>query len=174
VGRGERFGSWDEAANAIARHQATAFPGYGRSEWLAMARRNCVEREGAIVFDYDPAIAEPFKAAGDQPKIDLWPLFAALAKKPLLVVRGELSELLTVATFDTMQEVAPQARFVTVPGVGHAPMLDEPEAAAAIENFLAAVAIEKGRPDEGPPFCIAGKRKLTSARRCRRHPRSAS
>lgn len=137
VGRGERFASWDEAADAIAIHQTAAFPGYGRGEWLAMARRNCVEREGAIVFDYDASIADAFNSAGGQPKIDLWPLFVALAQKPLLVVRGEISELLTAATFETMQEVAPAARFVTVPGIGHAPMLDEPEAAAAIERFLA-------------------------------------
>jgi pimeloyl-ACP methyl ester carboxylesterase len=140
VGRGERFASWDEAADAIAVHQAAAFPGYRRSDWLAMARRNCVEREGAIVFDYDPAIADAFRMAGGQPKIDLWPLFEALAQKPLLVVRGELSELLTAAAFKRMQEVAPMGHFVTVPGVGHAPMLDEPEAVAAIESFLGALA----------------------------------
>ena len=136
VGRGERFDSWDEAAEAIALHQSATFPGYGRNDWLAMARRNCVERDEAVVFDYDPAIADAFKTTSGQPKIDLWPLFKALAQKPLLVVRGELSELLTITTFETMQEAAPGARFVTVPGVGHAPMLDEPEAAAAIDSFL--------------------------------------
>lgn len=136
VGKGEPFTSWEEAAEAIALQQAAAFPGYEREDWLAMARRNCREQDGAIAFDYDVAIADVFKSAGAQPKIDLWPLFLALAQKPLLVVRGELSELLSAATFQAMQDVAPRARFATVPGVGHAPMLDEPAAVAAIDEFL--------------------------------------
>ncbi|HKU93409.1 MAG TPA: hypothetical protein VJP82_08700 [Sphingomicrobium sp.] len=39
-----------------------------------------------------------------------------------------------------MMRAAPDAAFVTVPGVGHAPMLDEPEAAAAIDAFLDSMA----------------------------------
>jgi pimeloyl-ACP methyl ester carboxylesterase len=137
VGRGARFASWKEAAEAIAENQAHAFPGYKAEDWLATARRNCREESGEIVFDYDMAIADAFVTAGPTPKIDLWPLFAALALKPLLVVRGELSELLSAEAFQKMRLAAPQARFVEVPHVGHAPMLDEPEAAEAIDAFLA-------------------------------------
>lgn len=35
-----------------------------------------------------------------------------------------------------MKQAAPDAHFAVVPRVGHAPMLDEPEAAAAIDAFL--------------------------------------
>ena len=45
-----------------------------------MARRNCREDNGEIRFDYDMAIAEPFKTTGPTPHVDLWPLFAALGK----------------------------------------------------------------------------------------------
>ncbi|HUP66628.1 MAG TPA: alpha/beta hydrolase [Sphingomicrobium sp.] len=140
VGRGEGFDSWEEAGDAIALQQSAAFPAYGRRDWLAMARRNCVERDGSIVFDYDPRIADAFKTAGGQPKIDLWPLFRALAQTPLLVVRGARSQLLTASTFEAMQQAAPGAAFVTVPGVGHAPMLDEPDAVVAIQAFLDQIA----------------------------------
>lgn len=136
VGRGLRFRSWDEAAAAIAAAQETAFPGYGTEDWLAMARRNCRECDGEILFDYDMAIGDIFKTAGPAPKVDLWPLFTALAQKPLLVVRGELSDLLSAQALDKMRQVAPNAHFVEVPGVGHAPMLDEREAVAAIDAFL--------------------------------------
>lgn len=136
VGKPARFASWEQAADAIAEVQRQAFPKYGAAEWLATARRNCREENGAILFDYDMAIADAFASAGAQPKIDLWPLFAALALKPLLVVRGELSDLLNPETFDAMRAAAPRARFVEVADVGHAPMLDEPEAAAAIDAFL--------------------------------------
>jgi pimeloyl-ACP methyl ester carboxylesterase len=35
-----------------------------------------------------------------------------------------------------MQEIAPDAKFAVVDGVGHAPELNEPEAVAAIDAFL--------------------------------------
>jgi pimeloyl-ACP methyl ester carboxylesterase len=136
VGRGARFGSWDEAAAAIATNQGPAFPNYGREDWLAMARRNCREQDGEIRFDYDMAIADTLKAAGATPKVDMWPLFAALAQKPLLIVRGARSELLSAETAEKMRLAAPDAQFVEVPEVGHAPMLDEPAAVAAIDQFL--------------------------------------
>jgi pimeloyl-ACP methyl ester carboxylesterase len=136
VGRGQHFADWEEAAAAIQRAQGGAFPDYGPADWLATARRNCREDDGEIVFDYDMAIADAFVTAGPTPKIDMWPLFAALATKPLLVVHGALSELLSAETVRKMRAAAPRARFVDVASVGHAPMLDEPEAAAAIDAFL--------------------------------------
>ena len=140
IGKDARFASWDEAAAGIAAVQGSAFPNYGPADWLATARRNCREHQGEIVFDYDMAIADAFKTAGPTPKIDLWPLFAALALKPLLVVHGQLSELLSAATVQKMRLAAPQAHFAEVAGVGHAPMLDEPEAEAAIDAFLGSLA----------------------------------
>jgi pimeloyl-ACP methyl ester carboxylesterase len=136
VGRGERFESWEEAAAAIERNQQAAFPNYSPEDWLAAAHRHCREEKGKIVFDYDPAIAEAFKTVGAAPEVDLWPLFAALAQKPLLIVRGELSQLLSAETVRKMRDAAPGAEFVEVAGTGHAPMLDEPEAVAAIDGFL--------------------------------------
>jgi pimeloyl-ACP methyl ester carboxylesterase len=100
-----------------------------------MARRVCREEDGEIRFDYDMAIVVPFEAA-PAPTVDMWPLFAALAQKPLLVVRGELSDLLSADAAAKMQAAAPQAQFAIVPRVGHAPELDEPEAVAAIDAFL--------------------------------------
>ena len=139
VGRGERFANWEEAAQAIRGNQHSAFPNYRDDDWLAAAHRHCRESEGGVVFDYDPAIAEAFKVAEVTPKVDMWPLFAALARKPLLVVRGELSELLRPETLERMREAAPDMKSVTVAQIGHAPMLDEPEAAAAIDSFLASL-----------------------------------
>ena len=136
VGKGQRFSTWEEAADAIALQQGLSFPANARDDWLAMARRNCRESDGEILFDYDQAIADAFNTAGPQPKIDLWPLFAALAQKPLLVVRGELSELLNADTLEKMKAVAPAAKFSVVPNVGHAPTLGEPDALRAIDDFL--------------------------------------
>ena len=136
VGKDVRFASWDEAATTIAGNYGASFDRYTHEDWVKMAKRNCREENGEIRFDYDMAIAEPFKTAGPAPAVDLWPFFKALGQKPLLVVRGEKSDLLTAATADRMRRVAPDMMLATVPGVGHAPELNEPEAVAAIDSFL--------------------------------------
>jgi pimeloyl-ACP methyl ester carboxylesterase len=137
VGNDRRFGSWDEAADAIAANYGASFERYTHDDWVKMAKRNCREENGEVRFDYDMAIAEPFKTTGPTPNVDLWPFFRVLAEKPLLVVRGAKSDLLTEATARRMQQVAPNMKLVVVPGVGHAPELNEPEAVAAIDEFLA-------------------------------------
>jgi pimeloyl-ACP methyl ester carboxylesterase len=136
VGKDVRFKSWDEAAEAIAANYGASFERYTREDWLAMARRNCREADGEICFDYDMAIAEPFRTKGPTPSVDMWPFFAALGQKPLLVVRGEKSDLLTTQTAARMRKVAPNMKLAIVSGVGHAPELNEPEALAAIDEFL--------------------------------------
>jgi pimeloyl-ACP methyl ester carboxylesterase len=70
----------------------------------------------------------------------MWPLFQALAQKPLLLVRGEISLLLGAPTAEKMRQLAPQMRFVTVPATGHSPELTEPDAVAAIDSFLNSLA----------------------------------
>ena len=136
LGKDRRFTNWDDAATAVSISQGPSFPDYTHEDWLRMARRNCRERDGEIVFDYDMAIAEPFRSAGAVPKVDMWPMFTALAQKPLLIIRGEISELLSVSTFEKMKTTAPGVQFAVVPGIGHAPELSEPEAVEAIDRFL--------------------------------------
>jgi len=140
VGKDVRFASWDDAARKIAGNYGASFDRYTHEDWVKMAERNCREENGEIRFDYDMAIAEPFKTVGPTPELDLWPLFTALGQKPLLVVRGERSDLLTAETAARMQQVAPGMKLATVAGVGHAPELNEPEALEAIDALLDSVA----------------------------------
>jgi pimeloyl-ACP methyl ester carboxylesterase len=96
----------------------------------------CREKGGAIVFDYDPAIAEPFKLPPPEPAFDLWPAFETLHGLPALLVRGEGSDILSAATASEMAARVPTMELVTIPRTGHAPTLEEPEAVAAIERLL--------------------------------------
>ena len=137
AGKAARFKSWEEAAAAVAANNGEAFANYTHDDWLKMARRNCREENGEIVFDYDMAIASPFAAANAGPQVDLWPFFLALAQKPLLVVRGGTSDLITAEIAEKMRAAAPAMKSAVVPNVGHAPDLGEPEAVAAIDGFLA-------------------------------------
>jgi len=136
VGKDLRFRSWDEAAATVSQSLGSSFDRYSQDDWVRMVKRNCREEGGEIRFDYDMAIAEPFKTQGVSPQTNLWPLFTALGQKPLLVVRGEKSDLLTAATASKMQSVAVGMKLAQVTGVGHAPELNEPEAVAAIDAFL--------------------------------------
>ncbi|WP_305098000.1 alpha/beta fold hydrolase [Croceibacterium aestuarii] len=139
VGAGSAFASWDEAAQACAASNAVAFPGFGRDDWLAFARRTCREDAGGrVAFAYDPAIARGFEGQGEVAPPDLWPLWEAISATPVLAIRGALSDLLSAATVAEMeQRHAGPFEHAEVPERGHAPLLDEPAAVAAIEAFLA-------------------------------------
>lgn len=145
VGKDVRFASWDEAADAITANNGHVPASYSHADWVKVAHRACREREGAIVYDYDMAIVQPFEALGAVPKVDMWSLFEALARKSLLVVRGEHSDLLSAGALERMQELVPDMTSVTVPGVGHAPTLDEPEAVEAIDRFLGSLSLDGSR-----------------------------
>jgi len=136
VGKGVRFSSWDKAAEVVAANNAHAFDGYTHDDWLRMAQRNCREDNGEIIFDYDQAIAQPFNSDAPAPAFDIWPLFAALAQKPLLVIRGAKSDLLSAAALEKMHAAATNMESAVVAGVCHTPELNEPEAVAAIDAFL--------------------------------------
>ena len=142
TGQAPAVADWNEAAAYAARINAMAFPHYGPEQWAAFARRLFAEKDGRPVLDYDPAIAVPLKPPPPEPgkepppAPDLWPLFKALAGRPLLSVRGAGSDILSMDTVSKMREAVPEMAYAEVPGVGHAPMLDEPEALAAIDALL--------------------------------------
>ena len=137
VGRSQNWPTWMHAARHFAGLHGDVFPGWGLEQWLVYAKRVCkLSQNGRIVFDYDMRIAEPFKLPGGETGFDPWIAFRGLKDVPLLVVRGERSDLLTDATMARMKTEMPQMESVTVPNVGHAPTLEEPEAAAAIDRLL--------------------------------------
>jgi len=140
VGQGRSFPTWMHAARALEEAHGGAHPGFGLKDWLDMAKRvMAVGPNGRIVFDYDMKIAEPFEAGRNGPAPDLWPAFEALAGKPVLCLRGALSDILSAETLAGLAARLPGAEAVTLPGVGHAPTLDEPEAIAAIGRLLARI-----------------------------------
>jgi pimeloyl-ACP methyl ester carboxylesterase len=136
VGTDTRFRDWDDAAAHVAALGGGLPARFTHADWVRIARQLCREQDGEVVLDYDRAIANAFKVEPSDPPFDMWPLFRALAAKPLLVLRGELSDLLTAETAERMVAAGPDVEVVTVPGVGHAPWLDEPEVTAALDRFL--------------------------------------
>lgn len=103
--------------------------------WLKMARGTYrIGGDGRLHFDWDLNIAKPLaRAARAVP--DLWPYFRALRPVPTLALRGDLSDVLSPATFERMALAKPDLLRVTVANAGHAPTLNEPEA-AAVDDFI--------------------------------------
>jgi pimeloyl-ACP methyl ester carboxylesterase len=141
VGRSQSWPTWMHAARALGETNRDRYPGWKLDDWLIFAKRLCrLNPSGRIVLDYDMRIAEPFRLPGGATGFDMWSAFGALAGIPSLLIRGELSDLLSAATVAAMQAQNPDLEIATVPAVGHAPTLDEPEAAAAIDALLRRVA----------------------------------
>lgn len=141
VGPSAPFADWTEAAARCRANNAEAFPDFGDDDWLAFARRTCIEQaDGRVAFAYDPQIAAG--VGGSDPATvppDLWPLWGLLDATPVLVVRGARSDLLARETVAEMGRRHSGVFVQTeVPRVGHAPILDEPAALGPIRQFLAA------------------------------------
>ena len=137
VGQGRSSPTWVHAARGIEAAPGAACPDFTLDQWLEMAKRTMVvTQNGRISFDYDMAIAEPFAKPGNAAPPNLWLAYEALRDVPMLLVRGELSDLLSPDTVQQMGVRNPKLRSITVPRVGHAPTLDEPAVRAAIHALL--------------------------------------
>ena len=131
--------SWADAAAHARRLNEIAFPHYTDADWDAFARRTFrLGTEGTPVPDYDPDIAVPIRAAGAKALVpNLWPMFGRLTRgRQVLLIRGETSDLLSPEIVAKMRKRAPKMDYIEVPGVGHAPMLDEPAVKEALFPFL--------------------------------------
>ncbi len=134
VGKTAAVDSWAAAAAQTEQINGVAFPDYAAADWLAMARNIFVEQDGKVVLDYDPAIAQSI--AGGVITTNFWPLFEKIPPKPMLVIRGEFSDILSAETQSEMARRLPHVTNVTISGRGHAPTLNEADSRRAIADFL--------------------------------------
>ena len=140
VGRSHSWPTWMHAARHFSEMLGDVYPDWPLDQWLVFAKRTCkLTPNGRVTFDYDMRIAEPFKVPGGATGFGLWRAFEGLKGVPSLVVRGGLSDLLDEDTVAKMLAENSAMETVTVPRVGHAPTLDEPEAVEAIGRLLARV-----------------------------------
>lgn len=142
VGKIGPVNSWEEAARQVEMINKAAFPNFQRQDWEDFARNMYGEDDkGVPVLLYDPAIAKPMDEDNtDAVAPELWPVFDAALSTPLLLVRGELSDILAPDCVREMQARHADMHYVEVADVGHAPVLDEPQAVQAIKEFLSALA----------------------------------
>lgn len=114
----------EDGGRILKQLSDTQFPDYSQEQWEEMARGTWHEQDGHLVLSYDPGLMKPLEALDlDKPMPDLWPLFEGLKSLPVLVIRGERSDLLTTETLVLMQERHPRLQALTISGQGHAPAL---------------------------------------------------
>lgn len=142
VGRTPPADTWEQAIAMVRSIADRVYPTRADDDafWDAFTRRLFVPREdGKFVVDYDANIALAFTDPETASPVDLSPLFQALAPKPVLSVRGALSDLFTADGVAHMKSLKGDLETVEVADVGHTPIMDEPAAWDAVLDFLARV-----------------------------------
>ena len=129
--------SFDDPA-ALEQYLREIYQPFGAltdDKWRRMATHSTRKKpDGTLGLAYDPAIGAPFR---EQPlaDVDLWAIYDAV-QCPVLVLRGESSDLLSAETADAMRDRGPRATVVEVPGCGHAPSLTTDDQIAGIGHWL--------------------------------------
>ena len=138
VGRAAQWDSLDAAADALWEI-SQGFGPHTREQWLALTEPQLQHEAGVFEPRSDPSIALPFKAVTPQMaqagEALLWHAWDSLTL-PTLLLRGAQSDLLSLFTAQAMTQRGPRAQLVQFDGVGHAPMLVQPEQVAAVREFL--------------------------------------
>jgi pimeloyl-ACP methyl ester carboxylesterase len=75
----------------------------------------------------------------DRPVPSLWPQFKGLTNVPVLVIRGELSDLLSAETVVKMGTMHPRLETIAVAGQGHSPDLGTAGLPERIAEFLSRI-----------------------------------
>jgi pimeloyl-ACP methyl ester carboxylesterase len=135
IGRNPAAKTYEEAVASMA----TAFPEFKNvpaSRWMEEAQKHYVQTDGGLQITYDPKLRDAVLATMDQPAPDLWPFFDAMAGLPIACLWGMNSTLLSKSTVEEMQRRRPDMIMGNIPGRGHVPFLDEPEAVAALNEWL--------------------------------------
>jgi pimeloyl-ACP methyl ester carboxylesterase len=129
--------SWSEAIDILKENHGAAFPSLDPTDWESMAHAIYREQNGVPLADYDPAIAQQLKTIDfNNPLPDLWPQFERLRSTPLLVIRGENSNLLSRETTDEMTKRHPGIVQIMAKGQGHAPLLHLGDVPEGIGTFV--------------------------------------
>ncbi len=136
IGTTPELRTWEDAEKYVEKTANHIFPYFNTDDWKWFTRITYIEENDQIKSNYDPAITQNFNSvSAEQSMPDMWPVFEGLKTVPVLIVRGETSDLLMKSTLERMENEYSLLSGVTVPQAGHAPMLHEQEAADAITQF---------------------------------------
>jgi pimeloyl-ACP methyl ester carboxylesterase len=141
VGKLPQPKSFADGAEIMRHLFGPQFPKLASEDWMAFARRTFDERDGKLVATYDVKIAKTLEGINLERALPpLWKEFDALAGRPIMVVRGANSDLLSAETVAAMRARRPDLESLEVPDQGHAPLLVEDDVIGRIGAFVAGCA----------------------------------
>jgi pimeloyl-ACP methyl ester carboxylesterase len=129
--------SYREGAEILRRLFDGQFPQLSPAEWTAFAQRTWRESDGRFVPNYDVRLARALAGANLEHPPTLWKQFDALARVPLMVIRGANSDMLASTTLNAMLARRAELDIAVVPDQGHPPLLAEPKLIRRIADFAA-------------------------------------
>jgi len=134
LGTGATFASVEAMEAAVRRNNAPYGP-LTDAQWRKLTRDSVRELpDGRYAFNYDPRLGDPYKS-GPVEDVDLWPFWESV-RCPVLVLRGEQSDVLAREVAEAMTDRGPKARLVEFAGVGHAPQLLGDDQIGVVRDFL--------------------------------------
>ncbi len=136
--------NFEEGAEILRWWFDAQFPKLTRQEWIAFAQRTWRQHRGRLLPDYDPKLTRTLQGADLQHLPTLWNQFDALARVPLMVIRGARSDMLASTTLQAMLSRRDEIEVVVVPDQGHPPFLDEPNLIRRITAFVASCDVSAG------------------------------
>ncbi len=129
--------NWDEAVDVVHNMYRQTFPALATSDWRALASRYFREENGRLVTSYDERLALSARHLNLKKTLpDMWSQYLALFNHPLLIIRGQHSDMLSRKTVEQMRTLHWRAKAVTVPGQGHPPLLRDTPSLQTIAAFL--------------------------------------
>jgi pimeloyl-ACP methyl ester carboxylesterase len=107
------------------------------------------DTNGTYRLHYDPQIARVAQPLPFSPGLFFWDAWYRI-RCPVLLLRGELSEVFPGSVAKTMLDVKPGTELVEIAGCGHVPALMSAMEAEIVGNFLRAAPSEEDAPREPP------------------------
>jgi len=128
--------TWQEAANQTKSIYGPWIKGVDDSQWIKLAKRAYKENDHhEPVLDVDININKALKHVGPQ-KGDPWQYFDSLKNTESLVLRGELSDILTNDIVIKMHNENSNLISAIIPDRGHVPLLNEEISLSAVDEFI--------------------------------------
>ena len=129
--------NWNDAAKLVRSMNKRFFTNLSDEDWMVLARQFFKEHDGKPAQAYDNKLGDALSEIDISQKIpSMWTQFEAIKRVPVLVLRGENSDILSARTVLEMEKRHPRLASITVHAQGHAPLLKDRFTLGIIADFL--------------------------------------
>lgn len=129
--------NWDECVRQLREQKGEEFPEFNEEDWISMARLTWRDQSGKPV----PEMAKNLERFSnlvdyDQNQPNLWNEFKIYRNRPILLIRGENSPLVTEEVVNKVKKRHPRLQVIEAKGQGHVPQLERGTLVGQVLDFL--------------------------------------